>query len=109
MPRRREGSDTLVTTRWVHLFEEDTAQGAVYRPDSADVPLSRRPREQIELSRDGSARIFVPAPDDRLSEIAATWADENGVVVVRARGPRGGVVRELRIVEVSPDRLLVRG
>jgi hypothetical protein len=77
--------DRLAATRWVHVFEEDTADGAVYRPEDADIPLSRRPREQIEFSPDGSARVFEGGPDDRL-------------VARRAA---------VRIIEQSPDRLVV--
>ena len=94
----------LFATGWVHAFEEDTAEGAVYRPRGSKLPLSRRPRERLELSPDGTARIFVQGPDDRYVEEAARWHDEDGSIVVRARA--GGA--ELRIVERSPDRLVVR-
>ncbi|HKC42266.1 MAG TPA: hypothetical protein VKC64_00470 [Burkholderiales bacterium] len=93
--------------RWVHVFEEDSAAGAVYRPDSAAIPLSRRPREQFELSADGSARIFVPAPDDRPQPVTATWREEGDVIVVQGPRARGGAALEYRIVERLPDRLVV--
>ena len=94
----------LFATGWVHAFEEDTAEGAVYRPRGSKLPLSRRPRERLELAADGTARIFVQGPDDRYVEQPARWHDEDGVVVVRAR--EGGT--ELRIVDRSPDRLVVQ-
>ena len=94
----------LFATGWIHAFEEDTAEGAVYRPRGSKIPLSRRPRERLELSPDGTAKVFLPGPDDRSVEQAARWHDEDGAIVVRAR--EGGA--ELRIVEHSPDRLLVR-
>jgi len=94
----------LFATGWVHAYEEDTAEGAVYRPRGSKLPLSRRPRERLELSADGTARIFAPGPDDRYVEHAARWHDEDGDIVVRAR--EGGT--ELRIVERSPERLVVR-
>lgn len=94
----------LFATGWVHAFEEDTAEGAVYRPRGSKLPLSRRPRERLELDADGTARIFVQGPDDRYVEQPARWHDEDGVVVVRAR--EGGTV--LRIVDRSPDRLVVQ-
>jgi hypothetical protein len=93
----------LFTTRWVHLFEEDTAKGAVYRPEDAKVPLSRRPRERLDLRRDGRASLFLPAPDDRLVENAAEWSFRDGEILVRTREGR-----ELRITERSRERLLVR-
>jgi len=92
--------------RWVHVFEEDSAAGAVYRPDSAAIPLSRRPREQFELNADGSARIFLPGPADRPQAVAGTWREEGGAIVVE--GPRArGAALEYRIVERLPDRLLI--
>jgi hypothetical protein len=93
----------LFATAWVHAFEEDTAEGAVYRPRGSKLPLSRRPRERLELEADGTARVFVQGPDDRHVEQPASWQDEGGAVVVRARS--GGHV--LRIVDQSPDRLIV--
>jgi hypothetical protein len=96
--------DRLFATGWVHAFEEDTAEGAVYRPRGSKLPLSRRPRERLELDADGTARIFVHGPDDRYIEQPASWRDEDGTVVVRAR--EGGT--ELKIVDRSPERLVVR-
>jgi len=101
---RRPARDPLFGTRWVHVFEEDTAEGAVFRAEDGDIPLSRRPRQRLELGRDGSARLYLPGPDDRLVEQSATWTDEGGALVVRAR--QGGA--EARIVERSPGRLVVR-
>jgi hypothetical protein len=75
--------DWLFSTRWIHVFEEDTAKGAVYRPEDTKVPLSRRPRERLELRRDGSATFLMPAPDDRLVETRAEWTRMDGGVVVR--------------------------
>ena len=96
----------LFAHRWVHVFEEDTERGAVYRPAESDIPLSRRPREWLELSRDGSARVLLPGPDDRLREQAAAWHEEAGDVVVRTTG--AGDSREYRVVQCSNDRLVVR-
>ena len=90
---------------WVHVFEEDTAKGAVFRPEDDDIPLSRRPRERLELEPNGKARVYVQGPDDRYVEQPATWREEeDGEIVVRARS--GGTV--LRIVERSPKRLVVK-
>jgi hypothetical protein len=35
--------------------------------------LSRRPRERLVLKADGSARVLLPGPDDRLVERPARW------------------------------------
>ncbi len=102
MSAKRAARDRLFGTRWVHVFEEDTVEGAVYRAEEDAIPLSRRPRERLELGRDGSAHLFVPGPDDRLVEQPGTWHEEGGALVVHAR--EGGV--ELRIVDRSPARLV---
>jgi hypothetical protein len=95
----------LFATRWVRAFEDDDPRGAVYRPDRADLPLSRRPRDRFELSEDGSARLYAPGPDDRLIARDATWSREDEDIVVRLRGSEAV---EMRIVEQSPQRLVVR-
>lgn len=89
------------------MFEEDTAEGAVYVPDSADLPLSRRPRMQFELARDGSARLYFPGPGDRPEPRAATWHEEGDVLVIEA-GAGGPGPAELRVVERASGRLVVR-
>jgi hypothetical protein len=101
---KRKSRDPLFDTMWVHVFEQDTAAGAVYRPEDSSIPLSRRPRERLRLSANGSARLFAGGPDDRLTERAATWCEEDAVLVVRADD--GGTV--LRVVERSAERLVVR-
>ena len=108
MPPRRAKSDALFSTRWVHAYEEDTSEGQVYRPESEDLPLSRRPREWLELSRDGSARLFVAGAADRPEGVEGRWLEEGGDVVVRLAGTHNRGTRELRIHDRSPDRLLVR-
>jgi hypothetical protein len=89
---------------WVHCFEEDTEAGAVYRPDDSGIPLSRRPRERFAIEPGGAARLFLPGPDDRFVEQAATWTDEADGLVIRSRD-RGA---ELRIVHRSAMRLVVK-
>jgi hypothetical protein len=101
---KRARPERLFATRWVHLFEEDTSSGAVYCPEDRPVPLSRRPRERLELRADGSAALFVPGPDDRFVQLEATWHDERGSIVIRSR--TGGT--ELRIIDRSSDRLVVQ-
>jgi len=105
VPGRRAKTDPLFTTTWIHVFEEDSGGGAVYRAeDDATIPLSRRPRDRINLEPDGSARISSQGPDDRYIERPATWTKEGRALVIR----EGTVARELFIVEQSPSRLLIR-
>jgi hypothetical protein len=88
---RGSHEDDLTPTIWVHVFEEDTAEGAVYRPDDANIPLSRRPREQLVLDADGRATFYTTGPDDRL--------------VARPAAKTGA---DIQIISRSPDRLVVR-
>jgi hypothetical protein len=76
----------------------------VYRAEDDAIPLSRRPRERLELERDGGARLLMPGGDDRLVERRATWREEGGALVIRPQD--GGA--ELRIVARSPARLVVQ-
>ena len=89
---------------WVHVVEEDTAEGRVFKPEESDIPLSRRPRERFELGPGGAAALMTPGPNDRYIRHPARWAEEGGVIVIR---DAGGSVR-YRIIEQSADRLLVR-
>ena len=98
----------LFATPWVHVFEEDTGDGEVYRPEDGDIPLSRRPRRRLSFSPDGSARVAMPGPDDRPREQHATWEQEGDDVVLRFTGDSEGAAPVLRASLQSPTRLIVR-
>jgi hypothetical protein len=93
----------MYDVRWVHMFEEDGPGALVYRKETDNIPLSRRPRDGFELHRDGSARLFEAGPDDRALPQAATWSDTPDGLVVR--DAQGGV--RFRIVTRTPSRLTV--
>jgi len=97
----------LFATPWVHVFEEDSADGEVYRPEGGDIPLSRRPRRRLSFSPDGSARVALPGPDDRPREQPATWQQDGDDVVVRATS-EGGAEQVLHVSLQSPTRLIVK-
>jgi hypothetical protein len=99
-----ENDQGLFRTTWVHVFEEDAGENAVYRPDDGPIPLSRRPRRRFKLDHDGSATLFIAGSDDRYVEQPATWSDEQGVLTVQATGRP----MSFRVVERSASRLLVR-
>ncbi len=100
--------DALFATLWVHVFEEDTGDGEVYRPGDGDIPLSRRPRRRLSFSPDGSARVGMPGPDDRPNEQRGTWEQEGDEVVLRFKGDSGGEAQVLRASLQSPTRLIVK-
>lgn len=94
----------MYDVRWVHVFEEDHADGQVYRQATGVIPLSRRPREAFELHRDGSARLFSGGPDDRSMAHGATWTETaEGIVVVADDGSA-----RFRIVTRQPSQVVVR-
>ena len=105
---KRGTTDPLFHTRWVHMFEEDTGAAAVYRPETDDVPLSRRPRGRLTLSPDGTARVTVGGPDDRPTDASAEWKRQGDEVVIRTTGERDGADHVLHVTIESPTRLLVR-
>ena len=95
--------DRLFTTRWVHLHEQDSAAGEVYAPEDGPIPLSRRPRQRLELHQDGSATIYRGGADDRPTATAARWREDGDHLVVRTDAGDA----TLRIVERSPTRLVI--
>ncbi|MDQ2659799.1 MAG: hypothetical protein M3Y03_05210 [Verrucomicrobiota bacterium] len=104
MAAKRLPNEQLFRTNWVHVHEEDTPEGRVYRPEEDDIPLSRRPRARLRLEADGAAWISVPGANDGYVEQPAAWTDEAGILVVRSKADE----TELRVVSQSPSRLLVR-
>ncbi len=104
MPARPGPDDPLFSTRWVHLFEEDAPGAQIFVPETRGVPLSRRPRERLDLRPDGTASIMTPGPDDRPLPSPARWSEDAGDIVVRSSGEG----TELRIVERTPKRLVIR-
>ncbi|MDQ6939655.1 MAG: hypothetical protein M3119_05800 [Verrucomicrobiota bacterium] len=102
MPEKSAKSDPLFATTWVHVFEEDTERGAVYRPEEDDIPLSRRPRERIQLRANGSATVQLSGADDRYVEQPAKWSKQGDSIVIQTGK------QKLRVVEQSPSRLVVQ-
>lgn len=97
--------EALFAARWVHVFEEDGAEGQVYRPETGEVPLSRRPRQRVSFARDGSARVVVSGPDDRLQEIEAHWVEKDGEITVTTSATRAAA-KPQRFTVAAKDRLL---
>ena len=101
----KNSSHPLTGRTWIHVFEEDTPAGAVFRRADADIPLARRPRERITLHADGTAVLMTGGADDRFVPQPGRWREEDdGVIVVRDAGDN---VR-FRIVAHSADRIVAR-
>lgn len=93
--------------RWVHVFEEDTSTAHIYRPESLDIPLSRRPRRRFELRLDGSASLYTGGPDDRFVGRAGGWREERGALVVSFPATAGEPEVHFHVTEASQRRLVV--
>ena len=104
-PPKGVSPKNLIGKRWLHLFEEDGPEGEVYIPESAGLPLSRRPREGFELDEGGKARVYSSGADDRLISTPAVWSEEDGVILLKT-SPDGAA--EFRIEKMKADRLFVR-
>jgi hypothetical protein len=107
-----ESSDArraLVQTRWVHVDGDDDEHGAVFRNAAGDIPPSRRPKEILEFTEDGTVRRSATGADDRAQEMdRAQWCDEGGHVVFRFDVPDARGRRAYRIVDQRADRLIIR-
>ena len=88
---------------WIHVFEEDSAGQEVYRREDGPIPLSRRPRERIQVRPDGTASVFLPGPGDGYVECQAKWNEEGGGMVIRVRDAR----LEFVVIERTASRLLI--
>lgn len=63
---------SCLTGRWLHSHEEDTADVAVYRPDSYAFPPARG-RNGFEFSADGRATYIGIAATDGSSQTPGRW------------------------------------
>jgi hypothetical protein len=92
---------------WVHAHEEDHDDVQVFRPEDHPLPPSRG-RRHLELRRDGSLVEMRPGADDRPLAAAGRWTLA-GDRLRLFRGPAARTPdRELEIVALEPDRLVVR-
>lgn len=97
----------VLAHEWLHAFEEDSGPEDVYRPVTTVIAPTRRPRERVRLSADGSATVAVGGADDRFEHHQGTWSVDGEHIVVRATGAPA-VRTTYRIVAVATDRLLMR-
>jgi len=91
--------------RWLHSFEEDHGDVAVYRPADHPFPPARG-RDGIEFADDGSFTEWAVGRGDAREPVPGQWqaADAATVAVNTDRGGR----QVLEVVHLGPDRLEVR-
>jgi hypothetical protein len=101
MPAQLEG----LSGRWLHSFEEDHGDVAVYRPADHPFPPARG-RDGIEFADDGSFTEWAIGRGDAREPVPGQWhtADAATVAVNTDRGGR----QVLEVVHLGPDRLEVR-
>jgi hypothetical protein len=99
----------LTNKRWIRVPDEDDEGGAVYRDASGDIPPSRRPKEYLEFSDDGTVRKLATGADDRAHEVdRTTWRQKDGKVVFNFGAANSRETEEHQIVEQSPDKIVIR-
>ena len=91
--------------RWIHSHEEDSAGTMVFRPDDFAFPPSRG-RMGFELGPGGGYVETAIGPTDRPEEVTGTWTLADGTIVV-SRESEGRPERRMRVVEVTPERLVI--
>lgn len=99
----------LTNKRWVHIPGDDHEGGAVYRDASGDIPPTRRPKEYLEFSDDGTVRKLATGADDAAHEVdRTTWSQKEGKVVFSFGGANKREAEEHQIVEQAPDKIVVK-
>ena len=93
--------------RWIHSWEEDAGGNQVYRPEGYDFPLSRRPRESVELRPDGTLILGEPSASDSLREAQGRWEIAEGDILLFYSGSGTEPEKKMRIKSASDDRLVV--
>ena len=89
--------------RWTHSHEEDTPGRTVFRPPGWRFPPSRG-RRSFELGPDGALIAAGPGPTDRTVTTEGRWRlRDDGVLELEQQGRTS----EMRVLEVTPERLVV--
>jgi hypothetical protein len=91
----------------VHSHEEDTETEMVFRPAGFDFPPSRG-RRAFELRAGGGLVEEGPGPADRRAQAHGTWRLTEDGALAFVRPDEATPHRVLKLVSVSPDRLVVR-
>jgi hypothetical protein len=91
--------------RWLHSYEEDHGDVAVYRPADHPFPPARG-RDGIEFADDGSFTEWAIGRGDRREPVPGRWhtAEADTLAVSTDRGGE----QVLELVHLAADRLEVR-
>jgi hypothetical protein len=102
-----ETQPPLLCRRWLHAHEEDEGDAQVYRPDDHPLPPSRG-RRCLELRRDGSLLETRPGADDRAVSARGRWTLAGDRLRLFGDAASRTPDRELEVVSLEADRLVVR-
>jgi len=91
--------------RWIHSFEEDHGDVAVYRPFDYPFPPARG-RDGIEFSDDGSFTEWAVGRGDAREAVPGRWQTAEAATLA-VTTDRGGE-QVLEVVHLAADRLEVR-
>lgn len=98
---------TVLVQSWVHSYEEDSADQAVYRPENFTFPTSRG-RGGFDLKLDGTAIQFGPGPTDQTATLPGRWeVGEDGWLTLYLGGS-DTPSRMMKITSLSPDKLILK-
>ena len=92
--------------RWVHAREEDTEDEMVFRPAGTDLPPARG-RIAFELREDGTFAESGLGATDVPEEASGSWELDDDTITL-SEGAAQGVPREMTVVAVDEERLVVR-
>ena len=93
--------------RWIHSHEEDEGDTQVFRPEGHPLPPSRG-RRCLDLRRDGSLLESRPGADDRPTAARGRWTLTGDRLKLFRDASAQRPDRELEIVSLAADRLVVR-
>ena len=91
--------------RWMHSFEEDHEDVAVYRPSSHEFPRARG-RDGVEFAPDGSFTEWAVGRGDARTPVPGRWR-ASGADQLEVHTERGGD-QVLEIMYLGTDRLEIR-
>ncbi len=90
---------------WIHSYEEDDGDEAVFRPSSYDFPLTRRPRESFELKAGGKLVKGEATASDSVREAQGKWELEDDKVIFHNES---GLNQTKQIASCEEDKLVLK-
>lgn len=90
---------------WIHSYEEDEGDEAVFRPSNYDFPLTRRPRESFELKAGGKLVKNEATHSDSVKEAEGKWELEDDKVIFQSES---GTNQTKQIASCDQDKLVLK-